>query len=876
MEQMICTWSGAGIDGPGMGPAAASAGLRRLTYTLRDTLRRVWTYRLPASGLDPALSQQDMPLSFALMMHEGQRVLVHRAYLGLDAYYRPGNYIAHVLADVPDAISAEQAVLLWESPFWQRTPDLPPPGAVLPLVTANDLAPGPLAAPTFARSWRALRYLISAFLTREPGQRMIIAAPPDLVAELLAGLTAALPAGMLRRFTFSTFELDPLAVDTTVTGTGPIPLAATSTFLFADTWKKGTVWIDAYTNTHATVRESAQADPYAAFAVACLTGASWQGPRGAARQMSRADLRECLAGVIPPNSEDAADLLRAFALYALESEPTAEELAMFLGPAHADRLTRMPMRRAFIQAAVQEEGGRWWQRTARIKVEYLRVAGPPTLDEQQMRTVRRALRDLAAEAAQAAVRAGYEGDVHALATLTDVIVVAAPEHAAAYRRTLVESLAAHAATLTTGVAGWTVGAAIELDLSAEAPELAPLLARTNLAQLTGSWPRGHNPDPWIAVILRRHLETGGALDSVVVHSLLLQHENAVVLAVRGLAAVATGQRLAISLLRAAFRGHPAGVEAALHIIGRSARVEESPAGWYERVIGLVLNSSAIEPAQVFTFIEKTPDLIDHPETPGLMDTLKRYLTALTAERASRYPAHGLLVRLIDLHGLPVELAHLTRAWLDIGTAMYQSPDALDWKQVGDALDQLSEPSRTTAAEQLARGLIPRIRQRNTLRKMADTLCAHADGNRVLHTLLSNAINLTALPSAVAHDVATLLERLDQTAYDDLYKREQLNRLAQFVREPEAFFQIIDSFGYLDGDERYRIMGHFYAAHRKQPAGPVAAITQAVVAAARAAGATNAIAQRLADEIGQQQHQTQHSWARISTETQYFTSPDDRE
>jgi len=97
---------------------AASPGLG--TDRLRAALRYAG-YALPTHVSPTAATLQRAPVRLALLRGaDGQRVMCHSVYVGLDPTTgRAGNFLSHMLLDVPATLTAREAIDAWGSRFWQ-------------------------------------------------------------------------------------------------------------------------------------------------------------------------------------------------------------------------------------------------------------------------------------------------------------------------------------------------------------------------------------------------------------------------------------------------------------------------------------------------------------------------------------------------------------------------------------------------------------------------------------------------------------------------------------------------------------------------------------------------------------------------------------
>jgi hypothetical protein len=225
-EQLWYTASAVGLNGtPGWQVRAASAGLRSSQGDRLQHLGNYVRYQLPQGVRPQAIRPEDAPVCLAWLDTGTERVVVHKAFIGLTWDRRPGNYFTHLVAGLPATFMARHAINLWESSFWQIADTLAPQQLALPSIHATELVAGPLGRMSLRlpEVSEYLPWLIEAFLSLRPGQRIHIAAPDRVVAALIWGLTRCLPGGLLRALTFSTYEGDITSPLTPlIAGTSPV------------------------------------------------------------------------------------------------------------------------------------------------------------------------------------------------------------------------------------------------------------------------------------------------------------------------------------------------------------------------------------------------------------------------------------------------------------------------------------------------------------------------------------------------------------------------------------------------------------------------------------------------------------------------------
>jgi hypothetical protein len=236
VEQLWYTWSDKGLENlsAGFRIRAASPGLSAVGSPRVEALRPYLSYRSPADARPGELTIENAPRCLALIDGEGERLLLHKVYAGLDARGRGDNYFIHLLAGLPRTFSAEEAVALWrcDGRFW-RTYDDPAQPATLPRLTLGALrrqlpklyGRQPQLQLTSAErkmAERMLPRLIQAFLEQQdrldkqrqaggaavegPIPPIYLVALPDQVAYLVWALTRCLPPELLTRLTFTTYE----------------------------------------------------------------------------------------------------------------------------------------------------------------------------------------------------------------------------------------------------------------------------------------------------------------------------------------------------------------------------------------------------------------------------------------------------------------------------------------------------------------------------------------------------------------------------------------------------------------------------------------------------------------------------------------------
>lgn len=242
VEQLWYAWSKTGLGhNVGLQPRAASAGLREINSKRYQEFRNYLNYYLP-DGSDGFTSTHDTaPVTLAFLdiskdatptNYKNTHTVMRKVYKGLDEYGRPGNFFIHLADNLKEDFVASDAIDLWASQFWQvsDTDNPPPPDHSLRQLLDSDLFTGPL---DIRRSYRYelpryenvlkqyLPYVIQAFLSLKPTQKLYIQAPPDQVALLVWGLAHSLPNSLQQKLnlTFSTYEKDVSRFPARVVGT---------------------------------------------------------------------------------------------------------------------------------------------------------------------------------------------------------------------------------------------------------------------------------------------------------------------------------------------------------------------------------------------------------------------------------------------------------------------------------------------------------------------------------------------------------------------------------------------------------------------------------------------------------------------------------
>ena len=236
-EQLWYTWSTWGFGNPGFQIRAASPGLieakdsTSLDSDRIQALLKHVSYVLPQNTKDLSeISTLDAPVSLAFVRANQELILVHKNYLKLDGESKPGAFFTHLLTDLPaistvggtQPFTAREAISFWEADYWKTSDELEPQQSQLPYVafptlqdpdTLNNdsdrMRNGTLSREDLIQVPREhLEFILRAFLMHQTGQRIYIAANPEIVARLIWGLAHSLPRTLdiFKDLTFSTYE----------------------------------------------------------------------------------------------------------------------------------------------------------------------------------------------------------------------------------------------------------------------------------------------------------------------------------------------------------------------------------------------------------------------------------------------------------------------------------------------------------------------------------------------------------------------------------------------------------------------------------------------------------------------------------------------
>jgi hypothetical protein len=753
------------------------------------------------------------------------RCLVNRTYLGLDPYFRPGNYISHVLIGLPTSMTAHDAVLYWGSESWFRGIDGVRPGYELNEVAPASLKTGPLISADFARTKRALRYLIAAFVSRRDEQQILIAAPPDVVAELITGLTAALPGSVLADFTFSTYERDPLRCRATVVGTCPAPMDAVERFRLPDGYQNH-VWLDAYRNTHCDVRLVPGAELFAAFAVACLCGERWSpdGARVARGEIGGAperiwsvdDLRDCLDAA-DESSDGRVDrflaLAKSFVLDGLT--PLA-----IVGMLHKDglaRLERPAVRKALLAFVGEQQHELWWLDTMRP------LLGSLTRRERgdNRESERSGLKRLAHEAARAAVDAATSGDRYKSACMLELVVLTDALRAAACWQGMVSASVAGWRGEPRELTAWVLESAAQAGISTKAPEVRARMPNSAAECLDLLSRPTRLPVEWRRDILLRCLRAGQFDKVIDANMLASSHAPLLIESLALLGRDQADQARARQLVRALICSQP---ESQLSILRRIHDIS-GPAGdqtaWRDQLLGVVLDAPELDWQVGVAFLEDYLELIGKVQTKGVKRIVDRYLNALADDPVGVRRAEPLLRRISQCSWLPEfekrskeEILFARLCKHDI-----QPPDKWtdpDWDRVRRIIRGMPVATRSALAGQSLIRLCRRCTKATSVSALVDAFAPKSE------TVLRAAVWERAIEGILTSErpseecialAAGRLGALNPSVRRELGFDGRAGRLGEFIEDVRTFGVVFENFSrQLTGAEYYEFMEDLLDSH----------------------------------------------------------------
>jgi hypothetical protein len=182
------------------------------------------SYALPSDVRPDEDTRHTAPVRLAFLDTPNLgRVICHAQYVGQDpTTKRFGNFFSHVLVDLPAEVDVRAVIQTWGAGFWRRDDDDGP--AELPEI--SDLPPEGILDGSILESFLAdeshrelVEYVMTCILRGGEDQRIIVAASAEKLALCVYAVTLALPSTLLDRFSFSTYESEPLTCPARLVGT---------------------------------------------------------------------------------------------------------------------------------------------------------------------------------------------------------------------------------------------------------------------------------------------------------------------------------------------------------------------------------------------------------------------------------------------------------------------------------------------------------------------------------------------------------------------------------------------------------------------------------------------------------------------------------
>ncbi len=211
IDQLIYTWSEVGLSGrtAGFRIRAASQGLSDDRSPRYRSLERYLSYDLPPGVRAISIRAADAPICMALIDAEEERILVRREMLDVESVGRPGAYLTHLLAGLPEHFSARDAILLWHDDLWITAKNpLGPQQLLLDPIPEQRLFSRETPAWQIASmdNFRASLWLALAHFLRSSSLRQLaLCGSSESIAALIWGVTQSLPLTLLTGMTFSTY-----------------------------------------------------------------------------------------------------------------------------------------------------------------------------------------------------------------------------------------------------------------------------------------------------------------------------------------------------------------------------------------------------------------------------------------------------------------------------------------------------------------------------------------------------------------------------------------------------------------------------------------------------------------------------------------------
>ncbi|MSU54545.1 MAG: hypothetical protein EXS48_01750 [Candidatus Staskawiczbacteria bacterium] len=180
-------------------------------------------YSLPPSVIPTEKTYLTSPVRLAFLdTPDAGKLLCHGVYIGKDPMTgRFGNFFSHTLLNFPDNFQASEAIQTWGNRNWKKNDD----DGNSNLEEIDFPADCQITIKEFTTfikeetNKQMFEFLLLEVLTETEGRRIFVAAPSHEVALCVFGITQALPKLVIKRFTFSTYEADPLACGAKLIGT---------------------------------------------------------------------------------------------------------------------------------------------------------------------------------------------------------------------------------------------------------------------------------------------------------------------------------------------------------------------------------------------------------------------------------------------------------------------------------------------------------------------------------------------------------------------------------------------------------------------------------------------------------------------------------
>ncbi|MEV6442321.1 hypothetical protein [Amycolatopsis sp. NPDC051716] len=209
LEQLWFTWARHGTENRlGFQVVAATPALLDKTNRRRSEALELCRYRAPTGARD----RGEAPVSFGWTDRDDTRYVFHKVYTGTDAFGRPGNFAAHIVAGPRTMLPARELLARFRSPWWWTEGAAPDPE--LPRVTLSEIEPGSLDLA------EAPELLAAALFTARRGRPVAIRQPPDVAVAIVAALAERVP-WLADDISFSSYESRDTAARFEIVGMDP-------------------------------------------------------------------------------------------------------------------------------------------------------------------------------------------------------------------------------------------------------------------------------------------------------------------------------------------------------------------------------------------------------------------------------------------------------------------------------------------------------------------------------------------------------------------------------------------------------------------------------------------------------------------------------